>query len=198
MIWVTSRLVHFDRVASAWLISRFIDPEATFGFIDAGSGFPEGATTFGVAGGDIGRHDAEGTTFTKLLRRHKLTDPALLELEKIVGAGVGYVMGGKNPGADDRAGWVAVGLLAVAEGTMVIEDGDREILERSFLVWDAVYVDAAMHLLRSHPPADEGVPDALKGTRFGMSIGRARHLVARARARGGVRENPASAADAPS
>lgn len=196
MHWVTSRLVHFDRVASAWLISRFIDPHAEFGFVEIGSGFPEGAITFSIAGGDIGRHDAEGTTFTKLLRRYKLTDPALLRLGEIVEVGVGYVMGGKNPGPDDRAGWIAIGLLAVAEGTMVIEDGDRAILERSFPVWDAIYVDAALHALRTHLPGAEGDSDALKGTKFGMAIGRARQLVWRARARGPVHEKSALAADA--
>ena len=195
MYWVTSRLVHFDRVASAWLISRFIDADAVFGFVEIGSGFPEGAITFSIAGGDIGRHDAEGTTFTKLLRRNKLTDPALLELEKIVAACVAYVMGGKCPGPSDRPAWIAVGLLAAAEGMLVIEDSDRDILERSFPMWDAIYVDAAMHHLRTHPPGAEGDSDALRGTKFGMAIGRGRHLIARARVRGGVREAFAHASD---
>jgi hypothetical protein len=183
MFWVTSRLLHFDRAASAWLISRFIDPDATFDFIEIGSDFPEGAITFSLAGGDIGRHDAEGTTFTKLLRRHNLTDPALLEVEKIVSAGVAHTMHGKNPGIDDRHAWVAVGLLAVAEGTMVIESNDHDILLRTLPVWDAVYVDAGMHLLRTHPPGNEGDSDALLSTKFNMAIGRHRHRVGRARAR---------------
>lgn len=33
-IWVTRRGVHIDRMASAWLIKRFIDPEARFRFVD--------------------------------------------------------------------------------------------------------------------------------------------------------------------
>ena len=195
MYWVTSRLVHFDRVASAWLISRFIDQRAEFGFVEVGSDFPEGAITFSMAGGDFGRHDAEGTTFSKLLRHYKLTDSTLLWLGEIVEAGVEYVMRGKNPGPDDRASWIAIGLLAVAEGTMVIEDGDRAIFERSFPVWDAVYVDAALQALRVKPPAVEGDSDALKSTKFGMAIGRARQLVWRARGQGPVRERSAPAAD---
>jgi len=179
MYWVTSRLVHFDRVASAWLISRFIDPAARFGFIDPADPFPEGAITFSLAGGDIGRHDGEGTTFTKLLRRHDLTDPALRELERTVAAGVAYVMQGVTPAIDDRFALMSVGLLAVGEGNLLLESDDQDILDRSFPVWDALYVDAAIHLLRHHPPA--GDSDALQGTRFNMAIGRARQVVGRAR-----------------
>ncbi len=34
MIWATRRHVHIDRTACAWLIRRFIDPEAEFVFVD--------------------------------------------------------------------------------------------------------------------------------------------------------------------
>lgn len=33
--WVTRRNIHVDRIASAWLIRRFIDPQAKFKFVDA-------------------------------------------------------------------------------------------------------------------------------------------------------------------
>ena len=38
-VWVTRRNVHVDRIASAWLIRRFIDPHAVFKFV-AGEGLP--------------------------------------------------------------------------------------------------------------------------------------------------------------
>jgi hypothetical protein len=183
MLWVTGRIIHFDRVASAWLISRFIDPEATFGFIEPGSPFPPGATTFSMVGGDIGRHDHEGTTFTKLVKRHELKDATLGELEKIVAAGVSYVMQGKTPGPDDRPAWIAVGLLAVAEGMLVLEDSDADILRRSLPVWDAVYADAGVGLLRKCPPGAPGDNDALLGTKYGMTLARIRQAVSPARSR---------------
>jgi hypothetical protein len=34
-VWVTRKNIHVDRIASAWLIRRFIDPKATFGFVAA-------------------------------------------------------------------------------------------------------------------------------------------------------------------
>jgi hypothetical protein len=33
--WVTRRNIHVDRIGSAWLIRRFIDPHARFKFVDA-------------------------------------------------------------------------------------------------------------------------------------------------------------------
>jgi hypothetical protein len=184
MLWVTSRIIHFDRVASAWLISRFIDPDATFDFIEPGSPFPPDSTTFSVVGGDIGRHDHEGTTFTKLVKRYELKDAALGELEKIVAAGVAYVMQGSTPGADDRPAWVAVGLLAAAEGMLILEDSDADILRRSLPIWDAVYADAGVRLLRKAPPGAASDNDALLGTRYGMALARIRQAVGPARARG--------------
>ena len=34
--WVTRKDVHIDRIASAWLIRRFIDPKARFKFTGVG------------------------------------------------------------------------------------------------------------------------------------------------------------------
>lgn len=181
MYWVTSKVVHFDRVASSWLISRFIDSSATFGFIDPAEKFPEGAVTYGIAGGDIGRHDEDGTTFSKLLQRYALTDGALGAIEKIVSAGVAYIQQDEMPKENDRAAWVAIGLLAVGEGMLLIENNDHDILERSLPIWDAVYADAAFHLLRNNPPGADADPDVLRHTKFVMALARFRQIA------GGVR-----------
>ncbi|MDB5424099.1 MAG: hypothetical protein JWQ29_1515 [Phenylobacterium sp.] len=177
MDWATNRLIHFDRVASAWLIKRFIDREARFTFIEAGSEPPAGATTFAIAGGDIGRHDHEGSTFTKLIKRYALKDPVLQEVEKIVAAGVAYVTQGKAPGPDDRVGWVALGLMSVAEGTACLADSDHEILSRSLPTWDAVYMDAGIHALRTNPPGAPGDGEAMLATKFAMAFARYRQAV---------------------
>jgi hypothetical protein len=181
MFWVTSRIIHFDRVASAWLISRFIDQDAEFRFIAPDTPFPPGATTFSLVGGDIGRHDEEGTTFTKLIKRYELKDPSLAELEKIVAAGVAYVMKGQMPGPDDRPAWIAVGLLAVAEGFLAMENSDADILRLSLPVWDAVYVEAGLRALRTAPPATPTSSEAHKATMFAMSLARHRQVPGRAR-----------------
>ena len=177
MDWATNRLIHFDRVASAWLINRFIDPEARFIFIEPGSKAPDGATTFAIAGGDIGRHDHEGSTFTKLMQRYNLKDPVLVEVEKIVDAGVAYITKGRMPGPDDRLAWIAVGVLAVAEGIAVMADSDHDVLRRSLPVWDAIFMDAGVHALRTAPPGAPGDSEAMLATKFSMALARYRQAV---------------------
>jgi hypothetical protein len=79
MKWVTRDFVHLDRVASPWLIKRFIDRDAVFVFVPwAGEdAAPAVAVPFALPGAEIGPHDAEGSTFAKLLAKYQLDDPAL-------------------------------------------------------------------------------------------------------------------------
>jgi hypothetical protein len=79
MKWVTRDFVHLDRVASPWLIKRFIDRDAVFVFVPWGKEDrrPADAIPFALPGAEIGPHDHEGTTFAKLLKKYRLDDPAL-------------------------------------------------------------------------------------------------------------------------
>ena len=72
--WVTRPRPHVDRVASAWLIKRFIDPEADFVFASPKE-FPVDAVPFDAAGVEFG-HQGEDCTFETLLRRCGLEDQA--------------------------------------------------------------------------------------------------------------------------
>jgi hypothetical protein len=83
MRWVTRAHCHIDRTASAWLIRRFVDPEATFEFVEDPGDLPEGATPFDIAGAEYGHH-GDRCTFETILDRHGLTDPALARLGEIV------------------------------------------------------------------------------------------------------------------
>jgi hypothetical protein len=78
--WVTRPRPGVDRMASAWLIRRFIDPNATFGFVEqpAASEIP-----FDMYGGDFSHH---GTlcTFETLAQRFGLTDEAAVRIGQIV------------------------------------------------------------------------------------------------------------------
>ena len=53
MKWVTRSYVHLDRVASPWLIKRFIDKDAIFVFAPYGEEHfrPKDATAFAIPGG---------------------------------------------------------------------------------------------------------------------------------------------------
>ncbi len=83
-LWVTRMRPKIDRLASAWLIRRFIDPGARFGFIEAeGKKVPEGAVTFDTFGGDF-THEGDECSFEVLARRFGVTDPGVRVLAEIV------------------------------------------------------------------------------------------------------------------
>jgi hypothetical protein len=80
--WVTRPRPHVDRIASAWLIKRFVDPEAEFVFAPPDQ-VPPDAIPFDMAGVDFG-HQGEDCTFETLLRRTGLRDRKLAILAEIV------------------------------------------------------------------------------------------------------------------
>jgi hypothetical protein len=80
--WVTRPRPHVDRIASAWLIKRFVDPEAEFVFASPDQ-VPGDAIPFDMAGVDFGHH-GEDCTFETLLRRTGLRDRKLAILAEIV------------------------------------------------------------------------------------------------------------------
>lgn len=80
--WATRPRPHIDRLGSAWLVKRFIDPEAEFLFLPPDE-FPADAVPFDTLGAQFG-HQGEDCTFETLLRRSGLRDRRLAELAEIV------------------------------------------------------------------------------------------------------------------
>jgi hypothetical protein len=83
MRWVTRAGMHVDRTACAWLIRTYIDPDAEFSFVADLDDIPDDATPFDIAGHPFSHHDGD-CTFEVLLREHRLTDPSLTQLGRIV------------------------------------------------------------------------------------------------------------------
>lgn len=82
--WVTRRGVHVDRVASAWLIRRFIDPEARFLFVDEKRyAHRPGEVRFDMFSGEF-THEGDLCTFEVLVRRLGAEDPALRTLAEMI------------------------------------------------------------------------------------------------------------------
>lgn len=81
--WVTRRGIHIDRIASAWLIRRFLDPRARFRFVDAKEPARKDELRFDMVGGDFS-HEGDRCTFETLLARTGLEDPSLAEIAEIV------------------------------------------------------------------------------------------------------------------
>ena len=161
MLWVTRDFVHLDRVASPWLIKRFIDRDAVFVFVPWGAEDrrPADAVPFALPGAEIGPHDADGSTFAKLLAKYQLNDPALHALARIIQAGIDFVLENVPPATAEAQ--IALGLLAISEGTMLLEDDDAAIITRSLPVYDALYAYLTAHELArvkgESLPAHEGL-----------------------------------------
>jgi hypothetical protein len=82
--WVTRKGIHVDRMASAWLIRRFIDPAATFKWVQAKGYAPEkGELRFDMFDAEF-THVGNLCTFEVLLQRAAITDRALQALAEIV------------------------------------------------------------------------------------------------------------------
>jgi hypothetical protein len=89
--YVTRETLHVDRIATAWAIGRFVDPEASFVFVPRTKdvrGMAE--TPFDIRGARLS-HRGERCTFEVLVEMHRLTDAALGRMGLIVrGADLPY------------------------------------------------------------------------------------------------------------
>ena len=82
-LWVTRPLPGVDRMGSAWLIRRFIDPAARFDFCADAQTVPAGGVSFDMFGGEF-THRGQHCTFETLCAQFAITDPAVLRLAQVV------------------------------------------------------------------------------------------------------------------
>jgi len=140
MKWITREKVKVDRVACPWLIRKFVDPNAEFLFVPADQVLAEarqlGATPFDVPGVELGHH-GQDVSFDSILKKHGLTDPALQLLGEIVRAA------DSRPSKPHPAG---EGLRWIAHGFSALGLADHEILEREFIVYDALYAECQLRV----------------------------------------------------
>src|SRR5713226_290834 len=133
MKWITRERVKVDRVACPWLIKNFVDRNAEFVFLPHNtewSKINEG-TVYDVPNCELGHH-GEDVSFNSILKKYNLTDPALVLLGEIVRAADFY------PSHPHPAG---EGLRWIAHGFSALGLTDHEILEREFVVYDALYAE---------------------------------------------------------
>lgn len=129
MTWVTRPRPHVDRMASAWMIRRFIDPEATFAFANP----PEkvkGSIPFDYPGVEFG-HQGEDCTFETLLKRFGLKDRALRIVAEIV-----HDTDLKDAKFERDE---AKGIDAVLKGFAATIADDQSLLAEGLRLFDALY-----------------------------------------------------------
>ena len=134
MKWVTRQRPKTDRVACPWLIERFIDSDAEFLFVPPdevlGVAEREEAIPFDIPGVELGHHEGK-CSFEAFIEKYELTDPAVLELARIVHAA--------DVREDQRSLPQGAGLRAIGEGFLHVSDDDHELLRLQFPVYDALY-----------------------------------------------------------
>lgn len=82
--WVTRADVGIDRVASAWLLQRFVDAAAAFKFVDSNEYAPlEGEQRFDMFEAEYS-HEGDCCTFEVLLDRFALDRAGLREIAEVV------------------------------------------------------------------------------------------------------------------
>jgi hypothetical protein len=130
VIWATRRRCHVDRTASAWLIERFVDPEARFVFVDDPDEVPAGATPFDIAGAELSHHDGR-CSFESIVCRYELDDPALEPIARIVHEAD---IGDERYDAPEAAG---IDVVVRALGRVARDD--EELLALARPIFDGLY-----------------------------------------------------------
>ena len=130
-VWVTRADIHVDRIASSWLIRRFIDKRARFKFVPANGYRPKpGELRFDMYDAEY-THAGEDCTFQTLVRRFSLRDRALIAIGEIV-----HDIDFKDDrfNRPEKAGTAAM-VNAIAEST----NNDARRIERGSVLFDDLY-----------------------------------------------------------
>jgi hypothetical protein len=127
--WVTRPRPHVDRIASAWLIKRFIDPDAVFVFAPPPE-FPADAIPFDAPGAELS-HQGEDCTFETLVKRARLRDRRLARLAEVVHEA--DLRDGKYPHEEARGIDVSIRALLAAS------PDDHRVLEQGMALFEGLY-----------------------------------------------------------
>ena len=128
--WLTRPRPEVDRVGSAWLISKFIDPKAKFVFAPSAQSVPD-AIPFDMLDAEFSHH-GNCCTFETLTKRFAISDKAVAKMGEMI----------HDADLDDaRFQRVeCVGIDRVLKGWAKEGLPDEEILRRGFESFDALYV----------------------------------------------------------
>jgi hypothetical protein len=129
--WVTRRGVHVDRIACAWLIRRFIDPDAKFKFVADKKYRPApGALRFDMPNGEF-THEGDNCSFETLVARMNSSNPALSAIAQIVHDLDLKDQKFKRP--------ESAGIGHILEGICMSQSGDLERIARGSILFDDAY-----------------------------------------------------------
>jgi len=136
MKWVTRRQIRVNRAATAWLIRRFIDPQAEFIFVEpsdvAKFQVRENAKGFDAPGATYPHKDGEDRcSFEALVDEHCSSDSVLREMARMVR---GADFAGETDLTEESAG-----IRTISLGFPLVAKDDHETLEKASFLYDALY-----------------------------------------------------------
>jgi rhodanese-related sulfurtransferase len=143
--WVTRVNPKIDRIACPWLVSRFLDPDAQFFYVEPAqvinAGVELDAVPYDVEGVEI-THRGATCSFDTFIDLYGIRDPALDR--------VALIVRGADTARMDLAA-EATGLLAISLGNSHLAGADdHEALERGMAVYDALYAWARFAAGETH------------------------------------------------
>jgi hypothetical protein len=136
MKWVTRKQIRVNRVATAWLIRRFIDRQAEFVFVEPAEVAEvqkrESAKGFDAPGATYPHKDRYGRcSFEALVDEHCSSDPVLVEMARMV-------RGADFPDEADLTEESA-GIRMISQGFPLVTKDDHETVEKAAFLYDALY-----------------------------------------------------------
>ena len=131
-VWVTRKRPFIDRMAAAWLIRRFLDPDAKFRFIDEKERerLAAGEIAFDMQDGEF-THHGELCTFEVLVRSFGIKDKVVRKIAEIV-----HDLDLKDDKYGNAAG---SGIEEVLTGIRKTVKDDAEMLEKGMAVFEMMY-----------------------------------------------------------
>lgn len=136
MKWVTRHHARVNRIATAWLIRRFIDPQAELMFVPpedvARTQQEQGAKGFDAPGATYPHKDARGRcSFEALVDEYRTDDPALRALARVVHCA--------DFPDEPQTEPAAAGLRAISQGFPLTTADDHDALGKASFLYDAFY-----------------------------------------------------------
>jgi hypothetical protein len=139
-LWVTRPRPGVDRMASAWLIRRFVDTTASFAFVTDAKNAPADAVPFDMYGTGFG-HEGDRCTFETLVERFRINDRAVARLGEVV-----HDLDLKD--SKYRAP-EATTLGAAIDGLQMSCGDDHQLLDQGIILFEAMYRSFSQ---QSRPP----------------------------------------------
>ena len=135
MKWVTWESIGVDRMGCAWLIRRFVDPDAAFVFVAQGAQpLPEDAEPFDIPGARLS-HRGGHSSFHTIVREYALDDPILQRIAQMVDEA--------DVTQEVMVEPAAPGLDLICRGLRLTSPDDQVAVERGALVYEALYAQLA-------------------------------------------------------